>query len=176
MQMFISLHCFFFWQSRHQGQYLHLHSTLVAENCVELDFVFLYMQTIISLQFLFCQSHIYFIRDNLCSLLQWQRFVYMQNQMYYDNVFIHVDVYFSAIPFFAELHISYQGQSLQSTLVAENYVDMQIQMYCDVHFPCFSRVSYLVGDNVCSSRQWQRIMLTCRFRCIVMYIFPVLAE
>ena len=86
----------------------------------------------------------------------------MQNQMYYDNVFIHVDVYFSAIPFFAELHISYQGQSLQSTLVAENYVDMQIQMYCDVHFPLsaipfFSRVSYLVGDNLCSPRQWQII-------------------
>jgi hypothetical protein len=34
--------------------------------------------------------------------------------------------------------------------------------YCDVHFPLsaipfFSRVSYLVGDNLCSPRQWQII-------------------
>jgi hypothetical protein len=33
----------FFWQSRHYGQYLHLHSISVGENCVELDFLFLYM-------------------------------------------------------------------------------------------------------------------------------------
>jgi hypothetical protein len=37
-----------------------------------------------------------------------------------------------------------------------------IHSYCDVHFPLsaipfFSRVSYLVGYNLCSPRQWQII-------------------
>jgi hypothetical protein len=40
---------------------------------------------------------------------------------------------------------------------------------------------FFIRDNLCSPRQLQIIMLTCRFRCIVMYIFlylqfPFLAE